>query len=61
MEKKELKIKEINNYINTKLLINKNKKNNTKKDTFFRKLIKKLKKNKNINNENIKRLNFELN
>lgn len=62
IKKSELNKKEINNYINTKLLINKNKKNNTYKDIFFKKLIKQLKKiNKNINNKNIKKLNFELN
>ena len=60
IQKKELKVKEIDNYIKTEILVNK-KKNNTKKDIFFKKLIKKLKKNKNINNENIKKLNLELN
>jgi len=62
IKKSELNKKEINNYINAKLLINKNKKNNTYRDIFFKKLIKQFKKlNKNINNENIKKLNFELN
>ena len=55
-KKKEIKIKKINNYIKTKLSINK-KNENTNKDNFFKKLIKKFKKIKYINDLTIKNLN----